>query len=63
VFELNLNQNELDALNTLIVACIDPEVNTLPSWDYMGQNIWTMNFDGDVPEVASIWAIETADVA
>ena len=63
MFEFNLTKNELEALNTLITACVDPEDHTLPSWDYMGQNVWEMDFDGDESEVASECAIETADVA
>jgi len=63
VFEFNLNQNELDALDNLIMTCILPEDNTLPLWDYKGQNVWEMELVGDAPEVASEWTIETADVA
>ncbi len=63
MFEFNLDQNELEALDSLLTACVNSEENTLPSWNYMGQNVWTMDYDGDAPEVASEWAIKTADVA
>jgi hypothetical protein len=63
VFEFNLETNELEALDALLTACVDQEENLLPSWTYMGQDIWKMEFDGDAPEMASEWAIKTADVA
>ena len=63
MFEFNLDQNELEALDSLLTACVNSEENTLPSWNYMGLNVWTMDYDGDAPEVASEWAIKTADVA
>ena len=63
MFEFNLNQNELEALDTLLTACLDSEENMLPVWNFMGQDIWKMDFDVDAVEVASKWAVETADVA
>jgi len=63
VFEFNLNQNELDALDAVLTACLDSEENTLPVWNFMGQDIWKMDFDVDAVEVASQSAVETADVA
>ena len=63
MFEFNLDENELEALDSLIMTFVDPEGNTLPSWDYMGQNVWEMDLVGDAPELASEWTIETADVA
>ena len=63
MFEFNLNNNELEALDTLLTACVDREESTRPSWNYMGQDIWKMDFDGDVSKWASEWIIETADVA
>ena len=63
MFEFNLNQDELEALESLLSTRVNVEENRLPSWNYMGQNVWTMDYDGDAPEVASEWAIKTADVA
>jgi len=63
VFEFNLNQDELEALDSLLSTRVNVEGNRLPSWNYMGQNIWTMDLDGDASDVASDWTIETADVA
>ena len=63
MFEFNLNQNELEALDNLILTSILPKDNTLPAWDYMGQNVWEMDLVGDASELASEWTIETADVA
>ncbi|MBA3867728.1 MAG: hypothetical protein H0X30_01090 [Anaerolineae bacterium] len=63
MFEFNLNQNELEALDTLLTTCLDSEVNMLPAWNFMGQDIWKMDFNVDAVEITSTWAAETADVA
>ncbi|MEP6984182.1 MAG: hypothetical protein ABI970_01190 [Chloroflexota bacterium] len=63
MFEFNLNQNELEALDALLTTCLDSEENMLPVWNYMGQDIWKMDFNVDDVEITSTWAAETADVA
>ena len=51
MFELTLNHNELEALDSLLMACIDQK-GTLPAWNYKGQNIWEMDFDREAPQIA-----------
>ena len=63
MFEFNLNQNEMKALDALLTTCLDSEENLLPAWNFMGQDIWKMDFNVDAVEVTATWAAETADVA
>ncbi len=63
MFEFELKTNELYALDALVESAVKSETNLLPSWTYMGQDVWTMDFDIDAPETAAELIIETADVA
>jgi hypothetical protein len=63
VFEFDLNDNELDVLDTLVKSCVDQKETILPKWNYMGQDVWNMKFDAETSEFPFEWAIETADVA
>ena len=63
VFEFKFSHSELEALDAILKACIEQYKDTLPAWNYMGQNVWDMNFDGDGHDAIGEWAIETASVA
>lgn len=59
MLEFNEHYSELEALDTLIASF---DTNDLPSWNVLGQNVWTMDFDYTA-FVTSEWVMQTVDVA
>ncbi len=63
MFELNHTYEELEAFDSLLTAHLEQEESTLPEWNFMGQDVWTIDVVGDAAPVAAKWVIETEDVA
>lgn len=59
MFELDGHYSELESLETLFSSF---DQKTLPTWNVMGQDVWTMDFDHDT-FVNVDWLIQTVDVA
>jgi len=63
MFEFDEHFDELEALESELTLSSFENGIMLPSWSYVGNDVWKLNLDVDSFETLEEWRIETVDVA
>jgi len=63
MFEFDEHFDELEALESELTLSSFENGIMLPSWSYVGNDVWKLNLDVDSFETLQEWRIETVDVA
>lgn len=63
MFEFDEHFDELETLESELTLSSFENGIMLPSWSYVGNDVWKLNLDVDSFETLEEWRIETVDVA
>jgi hypothetical protein len=63
MFEFDEHFAELEVLESGLVFSECEEQGMLPSWSYVGSDVWKLDLDIDSLEIAQEWRLQTVDMA
>ncbi len=63
MFEFDEHFDELEAMEAEGYVLLAEEENKLPSWAYVGNDVWKLSLDVEASAISHEWQAETEDVA
>jgi len=63
MFEFDEHFDELEIMEAEGYLLQAGEESALPSWAYVGNDVWKLNLDVDASAISHEWRVETEDVA
>ena len=63
MFEFDEHFAELEAMESELTLSEYEDQRMLPSWSYIGADVWKLDFDVDSMETLQEWRLQTVDVA